>query len=71
MSYTTLTSYQVALLALVPKRQAVTATRLARDSNLSPALVEYELRGLVAAGHLVFDPNQCEYRLAGETHAGS
>lgn len=71
MSYISLSAYQVALVALLPKRgTGATAETLAQSSNLPFARVVTELKAMVAAGVLVFDEGTGEYRNAGDRHDG-
>ncbi|MCA0213102.1 MAG: hypothetical protein LCH79_08000 [Proteobacteria bacterium] len=54
--YQSLSSYMVALAALVPKRgSAITTLALATASNLSAERVRLELQPLVDAGSVVYD----------------
>lgn len=69
MSYTSLSSYQVALAALLPKRgTGATAEALANASTFPIALVQSELAAMAAAGLVTLDAETGEYRNAGDPH---
>ena len=70
MSYASLSSYQIALAALMPKPGiGATAEALAKASTLPLALVTSELQALVATGLLTFDPATGEFTDAGDQDA--
>jgi DNA-binding IclR family transcriptional regulator len=70
VSYTRLSSYQVALAALLPKRgTGATAEALAAASTLPIALVRSGLDAMAAAGLVTFDAESGEYRNAGDPDA--
>jgi DNA-binding IclR family transcriptional regulator len=69
MSVITLTGYQVALMALLPKRAwGCTAEQLAKSSGLPLATVQYELAALVESRQLALDAAIGEYRNPGDMH---
>lgn len=69
MSYTSLSSHQVALAALMPKHGAgVTAAAMATASTFPVEFVRSEMDALVSAGPLTFDATTGQYRNAGDDH---
>jgi DNA-binding IclR family transcriptional regulator len=68
----TLSGYQIALAALLPKRgTGATEEQLVQASKLPQPIVRAELRQMVDAGLLTFDAASGEYRNAGDAHAES
>lgn len=67
MSYLTLSTYQIALAAILPKPGAgMTDEALAAATNFPLNLVRRELLAMVQAGEATLDVNTGRYSAAGE-----
>lgn len=63
MSLTSLSTYQIALLAIMPKIGSITVQGLVTATNWTEARLRTELQGLVAAGEVAHDAYTDLYRL--------
>jgi hypothetical protein len=69
MTFLTVSTYQIALTAILPKADAgMTDEALAAATNFPLDLVRRELLAMVQAGEAILDVNTGRYSAAGEQH---
>jgi hypothetical protein len=69
MTFLTVSTHQIALVAILPKAGAgMTAEALAAATNFPLDLVQRELLAMVQAGEATLDVNTGRYTAAGERH---